>query len=164
MLSWSKKTENDGNLRPSLGSTGGRASGFLSQNFYDLNYTVMSPEDYTRAVDFIAAQLTQDLFATYFERCAAIAQGYEYRLKSNGSKGGVVYIQPQDVAFDKRGKYFISALRRALLFKSDGDSHPVYNELVAQAKKIEFKYHPSCKQQSKYGSSGPAFKSNGSKV
>ena len=167
VLSWSKKTEDDGALRPSPVPLGGRASGFLSQNSHDHDYTVLSPlspDEYTKAVDYVASLLTPDQFATYFERCAAIAQGYEYRLKSDGSKGGVIYVQPRDLAFDKRGKSSISVLRRALFFRMHGNPNPVYNEMVAQAKKIEFKCHPSCKQQSKSGSGEPAFKSDGSKV
>ena len=167
VLSWSKKTEDDGALRPSPVPLGGRASGFLSQNSHDHDYTVLSPlspDEYTKAVDYVASLLTPDQFATYFERCAAIAQGFEYRLKSDGSKGGVIYVQPRDLVFDKRGKTAISALRRALFFRMHGNPNPVYNEMVAQAKKIEFKCHPSCKQQSKSGSGEPVFKSDGSKV
>ena len=154
-LTWSKKTGDGGDLRPSPDPWGGRASGLLAQDSYDFNF--MSSEYYINAVGYVAAQLMPDPFATYFERTASLAQGFEYMLKSNGGKGGrpVVYI-PHEVALDKRAKVFVASLRRALLSKVDGDTNPLYNATVAQARNVQFKFHPSCKQLPK---SGPASKS-----
>ena len=100
----------------------------------------MSPEDYTDAVDYVAAQLTQDQFATYFERVASMAQGYEYRLKSyvatKGGKGqtSIVYV---DAPLDGRAKLLVTNLKQAIVSKWNGGPNPRYNATVAEAKKIQ---------------------------
>ena len=118
----------------------------------------MSPEDYTNAVDYVAAQLTPDQFATYIERIALLAQGYEYRLKCNVGKGNtpVVYV---DADLDKRGRLMVTRPRRALVSKYGGDTNSLYNATAAQARGIQFKYHPSCKQLPMSEPGGPASKS-----
>ena len=78
-LTWSKNTEDKGDLRPSPNRLKGRASGSLSQTPPEepSHLHSMSPEDYTDAVEHVAAQLTQDEFVNYFERISSAAQSIE---------------------------------------------------------------------------------------
>ena len=94
----------------------------------------MSPEDYTDAVEHVAAQLTQDEFVTYFERISSAAQGFEYRLKHRAGAGKtpIVFVHAN---LDAYGRALVSKLRLALLFKWNGKPNPSYNATVAQAKK-----------------------------
>ena len=147
VLTWSKNTEDKGDLRPSPNRLKGRASGFLSQTPPEESSHLhsMSPEDYTDAVDCVAAQLTQDEFVTYFERISSAAQGYEYRLKQRvgAGKSPIVFV---DADLDARGKAMVTRLRLALYSNGHGKPNPKYNATVAQAKKVQFKHHPACKR------------------
>jgi hypothetical protein len=89
VLTWFKNTEDNGDLRPSTNRVGGRAGGFFSQTLPEesSHLQTMSPEDYTDAVEHVAAQLTQDEFVTNFERISLAAQGFEYRLKQRAGAG-----------------------------------------------------------------------------
>ena len=163
VLTWSKNTEGNGDLRPSPIRLGERGSGFLSQVPEETSHLPphlrsMSPEEYANAVELVAAQLTQDQFATYFDRVASVALGYEYRLKSvyvvpkGGGKGqtSVVYVH---APLDGRAKAMVMSLRQAISSKWNGGTNPRFNATVAEAKKIQFKHHPACKQQPKSGPS-----------
>ena len=149
VLTWSKNMEAKGDLRPSPNRLKGRASGFLSQTPPEESSHPhsVSPEEYTDAIACVAAQLTQDEFATYFDRISSAALGYEYRLKLSTvpEKTGNTKVVYVDADLDSRGKAMVTKLRMALLFHWNGKPNPKYNGTVAQAKKVQFKHHPACK-------------------
>ena len=166
VLTWSKNTEGNGDLRPSPIRLGERGSGFLSQVPEETSHLPphlrsMSPEEYANAVEFVAAQLTPDQFTTYFDRVASVALGYEYRLKSlyvvpkGGGKGqiSVVYVH---APLEGRAKTMVMSLKQAISSKWNGGNNPKFNATVAEAKKIQFKHHPACKQPAKSGPSASA--------